>query len=206
MSSKLTFIDPISKKPIEYDDNTIFGIYTKAKWGRKYPRRFFESSRISEALKEFYNLDVPISHRKHLMMFPSKEEVNLKSGTLLLSMEGYLPNIRDFQLDVTTPKKSHEYRKVATLNLINTPEAIAIKLRGLDFSKFPLVSERWTQTKVVYSLLSYFLSLNDEDKNELIRKAFYCYLQDKLASKGREEDIKYITELKPIVQELEELL
>lgn len=204
--SKMTFIDPISKKPIEYTDSSIIGIYTKTKWGRKYPRRFFEATKLPEAVKEFYNLDIPLNYRKHLIIFPSKEEVNLKSGTLLLSMQGFLPNIREFQLDVTTPKKSHEYRKVATLNLINTPEAIAIKLRGLDFSKFPLVSERWTQTKVVYSLLSYFLSLNDEDKNELIRKAFYCYLQDKLASKGREEDIKYITELKPVVKDLEELL
>jgi hypothetical protein len=63
----------------------------------------------------------------------------------------------------------------------------------IDFSTFPYIHEKWTKTKLMYCLLSYFFSLNQEEKTTLLEKAFRLYASEKLASGG---NIEEATELK----------
>jgi hypothetical protein len=99
-------------------------------------------------------------------------------------MKGYSPSPQSLSL-VTKENRRISYKKVPTLNLINTPETLAIKIRSLDLSSLPLIPEKWTQSKVMYALLSWFFSLDQNDRNEVLKKAFPLYLNEKLSSGGK---------------------
>ena len=75
------------------------------------------------------------------------------------------------------------------------PESIAKKLALVDFSKLPVKHEKWSKTKLIYCLLSYFFSLNDSEKHDLMDKAFRLYTSEKLQSGGKEDEANDLREL-----------
>lgn len=179
----MIYIDKVTKKPIEYNEQNILAIYVKVRNGTRRLRKFYQVNAIENAFSDFYDLEVPDTHRKILCMH-SPNRMLSSQGTILLSMKGYSPSPQSLSL-VSKDNRRISYKKVPTLNLINTPETLAIKIRSLDLSSLPLIPEKWTQSKVMYALLSWFFSLDQNDRNEVLKRAFPLYLNEKLSSGGK---------------------
>lgn len=177
------YVDKVTHKPIEYTEENILAIYVKVRNGTRRLRKFYQVSEIENAFSDFYDLEIPDTHRKILCMH-SPNRMLSSQGTILLSMKGYSPSPQSLSL-VTKENRRISYKKVPTLNLINTPETLAIKIRSLDLSSLPLIPEKWTQSKVMYALLSWFFSLDQNGRNEVLKKAFPLYLNEKLSSGGK---------------------
>ena len=141
----MIYIDKITKKPIEYNEQNILAIYVKVRNGTRRLRKFYQVNAIENAFSDFYDLEVPDTHRKILCMH-SPNRMLSSQGTILLSMKGYSPSPQSLSL-VSKDNRRISYKKVPTLNLINTPETLAIKIRSLDLSSLPLIPEKWTQSK-----------------------------------------------------------
>jgi hypothetical protein len=187
-----TFTDKITLKPIEYSEESIFVIYTKGGYHKKRALRFFTSDKVSEALEFFYSLEVPINQRKYLMIH-HRDHLAESEGKMVYNMKGYYPNAKELKLKLGRHLVSYRYRP--TLNLVKTPESLAKKLSLVDFSKLPVKHEKWSKTKLIYCLLSYFFSLNDFEKYELMDKAFSLYTSEKLESGGKEDEANDLREL-----------
>jgi len=186
-----SYVDKITHKKINFEDSTVFAIYTRVRNGKKILAKFYRAHDVDKAFNEFYALDISDNHRKYLQKhLPNR--LLAHEGEVLISMKGYAPNPLSLRMKVG--RKLLAYKKVATLNLINTPVAIAIKLRALDMRTLPLIPEKWTQTKVLYCMLSYVLSLPEEERNEVLKKAFLAYTADKLASGERYHEAEAVLE------------
>jgi hypothetical protein len=185
-----TYIDKVTHKPIKYNEEDVFVIYSKGGYHKKRLERIYSADRIEEAFNFFYMMQVPMTQRKHLCVH-SKDKMLPHEGKVILNMKGYFPT--NVGVGFSHGRARTNYRHSPTLNLIKTPETIAIKLRMVDFTTFPYIHEKWTKTKLMYCLLSYFFSLNQEEKTTLLEKAFRLYASEKLASGG---NIEESTELK----------
>jgi len=187
-----THVDKNTLKPIEYFEESIFVIYTKGGYHKKRALRFFTSDKIIDALEFFYGLEVPVNQRKYLMIH-HRDHLAENEGKMIYNMKGYYPNAKELKLKLGRHMVSYRYK--ATLNLVKTPESIAKKLALVDFSKLPVKHEKWSKTKLIYCLLSYFFSLNDAEKHELMDKAFRLYTSEKLQSGGKEREANELREL-----------
>jgi hypothetical protein len=187
---KKIYVDKVTHKPIEYTDDSVFVIYSKGGYHKKRLERIFTADKVEEAFDFFYKMQVPMTQRKHLCIH-HKDMMLPHEGKVILNMKGYFPT--NIGIGFTHGRARSTYRHSPTLNLIKTPETIAIKLRMIDFTTFPYIHEKWTKTKLMYCLLAYFFSLNQEEKTTLLEKAFRLYASEKLASGG---NIEEATELK----------
>lgn len=185
-----TYIDKVTHKPINYNETDVFVIYSKGGYHKKRLERIYSADRVEEAFDFFYKLEVPMTQRKHLCIH-EKDKMLQHEGKVILNMKGYFPT--NVGIGFSHGRSRANYRHVPTLNLIKTPETIALKLRLVDFTTFPYIHEKWTKTKLMYCLLSYFFSLNQEEKTILLEKAFRLYASEKLASGGNDKEA---TELK----------
>jgi len=174
----MIYVDPITKKPIEYSSNDAFVIRTKTQYHKKRPHRYYAAADIAVAIKEFYDLELPDTYVKYLSKVP-KDNLN-HDGELIFRMKGYLPNIKAARLKLG--RQAINYRTVAVLNLIHCPETLARKFQGIDLASFPLVYAAWSKSRVVYCLMAYFLSLPQEEKNEILLKGHELLNKEKLAS------------------------
>jgi hypothetical protein len=188
----LNHVDKITKKPIQYSEESIFVIYSKGGYHKKRPIRFFTHTHVQDALDFFYALEVPVNQRKYLMIH-HRDHLSESEGEMIYNMKGYYPNASELKLKLGRHLVSYRYRP--TLNLVKTPESIANKLSLIDFSKLPVKHEKWSKTKLIYCLLSYFFSLNDQEKHELMDKAFRLYTSEKLQSGGKEKEANELREL-----------
>jgi len=190
----MIYLDEITKKPIEYNENDFFCIYVKGGYHKKRLMRAFSHERISEALKFFYDLEITKNHRKHFVR-QSKDSLGESHGEVIYNMKGYFPNANALKLKLG--RNVYSYKKIATLNLIHTPITLAKKLSLFDLDTLPPMQEAWSKSKLVYCLLSYIFSISEKDRNEIMRKAYRAYVLDKLESGGQES--KDISEFKEIV-------
>jgi hypothetical protein len=188
----LNHVDAITKKPIQYDENSIFVIYLKGGYHKKRPIRFFTHAHVREALDFFYALDVPLTKRKYFMIH-HKDHLSESEGKLIYNMKGYYPNAGELKLKLGRHLVSYRYRP--TLNLVKTPETLAKKIDMFDFSTLPVKHEKWSKTKLVYCLLAYFFSLNEQDRYELMDKSFKLFTAEKLQSGGKDTDASELREL-----------
>jgi hypothetical protein len=188
----LNHIDKITKKPIQYSEESIFVIYSKGGYHKKRPIRFFTHTHVQDALDFFYALEVPLNQRKYFMVH-HRDHLAESEGEMIYNMKGYYPNASELKLKLGRHLVSYRYRP--TLNLVKTPESIANKLSLIDFTKLPVKHEKWSKTKLIYCLLSYFFSLNDQEKHELMDKAFRLYTSEKLQSGGKDKEANELREL-----------
>jgi hypothetical protein len=193
----MIYVDQITKKPIEYNENNVFMIYTKGGYHKKKLIRIFPCARVEEALKFFYDLEITKNHRKYLVK-ELKDSLGESKGETILSMKGYFPNTKALKLKIG--QNLYAYEKIATLNLVHTPITLARKLNLFDLETLPMMHEKWSKSKIVYALLSYIFSIPENERNELMKKAYRAYILDKLSSGA--SDPKELKEYSEVVTAL----
>lgn len=189
-TKKLVYIDNVTKKPIFYTENTVFVIYLKSYYHKKRPLRYYQNNELSDALKFFYDLEIPSDYTKYFFKI-EKDQLGESDGEKIYLMKGFLPKVKDGVNVNAVEGKGYSYKKVIGVNLSQTPETMQKKLNGIDLKKLPAIRERWTRTKIVYCLLAYYLHLEEgEAKDNLLKIGYKKWMLEKLESGGRDQAAK----------------
>lgn len=164
-----TYIDAITQKKITYHDNDVFIIkWRSTPTNRKVIKKIFSGNQIDEAIKEFYAMVIRKGAYKYLFHVPHDKYG--QEGDLVLRMKGEATAI---PLDNLRLKSSHvksNYKTEAIGSLTKCPKTLADLLAREDFTAYPASIARWTNSKLFYCILSYYLDLSPEEKLKVLQE------------------------------------
>jgi len=161
-----TYTDSVTQKTITYTDNDFFVIKTRAGFNSKATHKVFSAASIDAAVKEFYALVVTDTYYKYLFQVPEGKKSS--EDTLIFRMKGQVSkqSLENLIIKNKIPKNKMEFCSIAVLN--NCPAQLASELNKENFLEYPASISRWTKVKLIYTLLAYFVSLPQEEKNKIL--------------------------------------
>lgn len=168
-----TYTDKITQKVVVYKDDSLFTLETRSKFNSRVVKKVFSAEDIEKAFSEFYAIVIPEGHYKYLYMRPLNKD---EKETLILRMRGYASQvaIENIVLKDKTPK--NKMSTVSIANLTSCPASLAHMLASEDFDQYPASISRWSYSKIVYALLSYLMSLPENEKMAVLREGDKQYI------------------------------
>ena len=174
------YIDPITQKSISYYDNDVFIIKTRHGFNKKMVKKIFQGEQIEQAIKEFYALIVKQGAYKYL--FQVANDKYGQEGELIFRMKGEVTNLPldNVRLKSTQVKTEFKFESIGTLT--KCPKTLSDLLAREDFTAYPASISRWTNSKLFYCLIAYFLSLPWEEKIKILKDSEKLLFAHKQAS------------------------
>lgn len=166
---KKTYTDEITQKIISYDDSDVFIIKTRYGFNKKTIKKIYQADKIDEAIKDFYSMPIRKGAYKYLFVLSDDVLSNNQEGTLLLRMKGSNSHSPTDNLRLKSSHYKGEMRTSAIANLTKCPAALASSLSKEDFTAYPASISRWTNVKLIYCLLAYYLDLSWEAKKQVLK-------------------------------------
>lgn len=164
-----TFIDSITQKTINYQDDDIFIIkWRSTPTNRKAIKKIFQGHQIADAVKEFYSMVIKKGAFKYLYHVPHDRYG--QEGDLLLRMRGEATVIPTDHLRLKSSHVRSNYKIESIGTLTKCPKTLADLLAREDFTAYPASISRWTNSKLFYCLLAHYLDLSHEEKIQVLNK------------------------------------
>lgn len=181
------FIDKITHKTIEYNNSDIFTIKTKSSYNRYIVRKVYPSENIAIALSEFYALVVPKGSYKYL--FKHTDGKHHHKGELILRMRGESQILPEKSLRLKESREFHRYDIVSLASLYHCPRTLFEALNAIDRSQFPPSVHKWSNQKILYCLLSKFVTLSPDERYKLLSEGEPLFIQHKINSGNVPNDV-----------------
>jgi hypothetical protein len=162
-----TYTDKITQKTIQYKENCIFTIETRSRFNKRFIKRVFKSEDIDLAFKEFYDTAIIEGYYKYLYM---RAQEKSESEVLILRMRGFASKASMEDLRLKNKRPLARMKTASIANLTNCPITLSNKLKNENILEYPVSINPWTNSKIVFCLLSYLLSLSKEEKLAVLRE------------------------------------
>lgn len=163
-----TYVDSITQKSISYNDDDVLILkWRSTPTNRKVIKKIFQGSQIEDAIKEFYAMIIRKGAYKYLFRVPHDRLG--QEGDLIFRMKGEATVLPTDNLRLKSSHIKSEYKVESIGTLTKCPKTLADLLAREDFTAYPASISRWTNSKLFYCLISYYLNLSWEAKLEILK-------------------------------------